>query len=886
MRYIIRSGESETRERIGGKAAALAALHRSGVRIPDWFVLTPDAFEACLDRRENQAAAAAPPFDRTTNIALKDEPLREVSEALARLCPNGGPVAVRSSAIEEDGCQHSFAGQFESFLFVPPAKAPEAVAAVWRSTFSERLQAYRRTRGLPPADRAPAVLVQRMVNASRSGVAFSADPISSRCGVAVVAAAYGLGTSLVSGEQAADTFRVDREGRILERVIAEKRLAHHAGIGCAGGVRYVEVGPEEGSRAALTDDEVRAVAALARHVGHVFGRPQDIEWAIEDGALYLLQARPITALSETVDPDSARCLWDNSNIVESYAGVTSALTFSFARRAYEEVYRQFCRIMRVPEGQIAAHDRTFRSMLGLIDGRVYYNLLSWYRVLALLPGFTLNQRFMEQMMGVRDRLDPSLLPARRPATLRERLADSAHLLVTLATLILNLCRLSRRIADFRRRLDAALAPAHPPLEDLRPDELAAYYRGLECRLLTHWDAPVINDFFAMVFFGALRRLTERWCHDQGTLPSDLLGGDVALISAEPAQRMREMAEIAAGTSLANCLCNDSLDAIREAVEEAPTFAARYREYLERFGERCPDELKLESLTLDYDPLPLLRAVGHLADRLASPDGALRAHRKGGRRSDAERKVQKALAGRPARRFMFGCVLRQARVRIRDRENLRFERTRLFGRVRRIFLEVGRRFAALGLLDDPRDVFHLEVEEILGFVEGTGTSTDLRGLAAVRKAEYERHQRSEPPPDRFETRGAPAIGIVRRDALKTSPTDGETRSGLGCCAGTVRGPVRLVADPRTATLLPGEILVAERTDPGWVILFPAAAGLLVERGSLLSHSAIVARELGIPAVVSIAGVTHWLKDGDWVEFDGSAGVVRRLNGSNHGGSGDR
>ena len=154
----------------------------------------------------------------------------------------------------------------------------------------------------------------------------------------------------------------------------------------------VEVPPEDANRAALTDDEVRAVAALARRVGHVFGRPQDIEWAIEDGALYLLQARPITALSEGVDPDGVRCLWDNSNIVESYAGVTSALTFSFARRAYEEVYRQFCRLMRVPAGKIAAHDGTFRCMLGLIGGRVYYNLLSWYRVLALLPGLRVESR--------------------------------------------------------------------------------------------------------------------------------------------------------------------------------------------------------------------------------------------------------------------------------------------------------------------------------------------------------------------------------------------------------------------------------------------------------------------------------------------------------------
>ena len=139
---------------------------------------------------------------------------------------------------------------------------------------------------------------------------------------------------------------------------------------------------------------------------------------------------------------------------------------------------------------------------------------------------------------------------------------------------------------------------------------------------------------------------------------------------------------------------------------------------------------------------------------------------------------------------------------------------------------------------------------------------------------------------IETRGIAAMGRIPCDGTTVPPADGETRTGLGCCAGVVRGPVRVVTDPRHAKLHHGEILVAERTDPGWVMLFPAAAGLVVERGSLLSHSAIVARELGIPAVVSVSGLTRWLKDGDWVELDGASGVVRRLNHADGGGRDDR
>src|SRR5262249_53370890 len=162
----------------------------------------------------------------------------------------------------------------------------------------------------------------------------------------------------------------------------------------------------------------------------------------------------------------------------------------------------------------------------------------------------------------------------------------------------------------------------------------------------------------------------------------------------------------------------------------------------------------------------------------------------------------------------------------DRENLRFERTRLFGRVRQIFAELGRQFHALGLLDSPRDVFYLEVEEVLGFVEGTASCTDLRGLAGVRKAEFDGYRRTPRPVGRFETRGIAYVGpSYEPKAAGPAGGDGEERTGLGCCPGVVRGKVRVITDPRGAELKHGEVLVAERTDPGWVMLFPAAAGLL-------------------------------------------------------------
>ncbi len=229
-------------------------------------------------------------------------------------------------------------------------------------------------------------------------------------------------------------------------------------------------------------------------------------------------------------------------------------------------------------------------------------------------------------------------------------------------------------------------------------------------------------------------------------------------------------------------------------------------------------------------------------------------------------------------MMFRWILKHARNRVRDRENLRFERTRLFGRARDLFVELGRKFHAEDVLDDPRDIFYLEVNEILGFVDGTATTTDLKGLTALRKAEFARHRQGEPPAEAASRRaGAVHQGNSFQAAVGADGDgpSGDRLQGLGCCPGVVRGPARVVTDPRQAVLKMGDVLVAERTDPGWIMLFPCAAGLLVERGSLLSHSAIVAREMGIPAVVSLAGVTRWLKDGDWVELNGETGVVVKL-----------
>ena len=886
MNLLSDNTTSKNNGHLGGKAGALAELSTAGFNVPPAFVIAPQIFYDNLTSQQQTALKSASTADAFQSILgsvrLKTRFRKRILAELGKLGTNGTRFAVRSSAPNEDSAQHSFAGQLESFLFVSAGDVPRRVLDVWRSAFTDRVCAYRRKNHLPPAPSAPAVLIQRMVHPEVSGVAFSADPVTGQRDITVVASLYGVGTGIVSGECDADTHYVDRDGNIIEHKIAVKTTVHQYSPLTPDGVESVALTDAEAHRPVLNKPQVLAIAELARRVERFFCRPQDIEWAIEDGNIYLLQSRPITSLYDIADPDGVRCIWDNSNIAESYSGITTPLTFSFARRAYEGVYRQFCRTLRVPHKTIQKNDSVFRNMIGLIRGQIYYNLLNWYRLLAMLPGYKLNRGFMEQMMGVKERFSDKLQAERRPNRWWERPLDLIHLLNSLTGIITNYFLLGRRIQQFYQRLHKALSAYGSDLSKVRTDELIDIYTDLEKRLLNKWDAPIVNDFFAMIFYGLLQKLSVAWCGDtEGTLQNDLLRNTGGMISTEPAERVTQMARLASkNKELVESLHNDTPQKILQKMRSHPEFQSAYESYIQKFGERCMNELKLESATLHEDPQMLLRAIASLAEDHATNEPTQDDSRAADidLRRQAEDRVASTLARHPIRWLTFRWVLKNARDRVCDRENLRFERTRAFGRVRKIFIELGRRFYGLDLLEDPRDVFYLELQEIFAFVEGTSTCTDLKNLVALRKQEFKRFSRMQLPADRFETRGVVYQGNRYCISRHNENMPGNMRKGMGCCPGTISGRVRVVRDPRESSLKAGEILVADRTDPSWILLFPLASGLLVERGSLLSHAAIVAREMGIPAIVSIPGVTDWLKDGDQVELNGRTGVVQKKEAS--------
>lgn len=801
---IIPQADATDVGQVGGKAVALARLAVAGFNPPAFFVIRAQAFE------------------RTTQVP-------ELDAAMADL--GAGPFAVRSSARAEDGAEHSHAGQFDTHLNVAASDVWEKARAVYASGFSDTVATYRAVKTGGAAE-GPAVIVQRMIDATCAGVAFSAEPVSGRRDAVVISAIVGLGERLVSGEEDGEDWRV---GTVTE-------------------------GPD--TPQVLTVAQAEDIAALARRAEATFGMPQDIEWVIDTDGLHIVQSRPITtALLPVPQPDTALTIFDNSNIVESYPGMVSPLTYSFAVHIYTRVYRAFVALLGVSDATITANISVFANMLGRVDGRVYYNLVNWYRALALLPGFTLNRAYMETMMGVDTPMPVEVTDAIGPPPAQglARGVEYLKLLRVAGGLMWQAVRLPRTRAQFYLRLDAALNSGFET-ETAGPTALAEEYRRIERTLLDRWDAPLVNDFFCMIAFGASRNLLEKWLGPEGLLlHNDVMIGQGDIISAEPARRIAEMGQMVSAAGVADGLRDEGL----AALEDHPEIMAQVQSYLEKFGDRCTEELKLESIPLGDDPTSLCQAIAASARRGRVVDHVV-----------VEPDWTALFPKTPVRRVFAKWLITWTKARVRDRENLRFERTRIFGYTRRVFLAMGREFAARGLLATPRDIFHLTKDEVLGATEGYGLSPDLKSLVALRRAEHDASVTRPDPPERIEMRGA-AIAPVWNVAPVVRD-EASSRSATGCSAGKVTARARVIRDPRKEVLEPGDILVARHTDPGWIAVFSNASAIVVERGSLLSHSAIVARELGIPCVVGLKGATVWIEDGETITVDGATGMVERCN----------
>ncbi|HEX4498574.1 MAG TPA: PEP/pyruvate-binding domain-containing protein, partial [Thermoanaerobaculia bacterium] len=759
---------------LGGKAANLARLEALGLPVPPWYVVATSAFESALgdlrgriasrlDGAEDLASASAEIRGWVLALDLPPGLEDEIAAAHAsRVGDDGAFVAVRSSAAGEDAAGESFAGLHDSFLFVRGRNQILAsIRKVWASAWNERALAYRRAKGLPLDAIAVAVVVQIMIEARTSGVLFTADPTSGSIHEIVISSLWGSGEGLVSAGFDADTYVIDKETLEITETIALKTEQLVLDRDAGSGLIHRAVPDDLQPRSSLSREDTLALARLGLAVERHYRRPQDIEFAVdEQGKPFLLQARPVTTVEELGPAAGNRLLWDNSNIIESYSGVTSPMTFSFIRRAYTIVYHCFAEVMGIDARTVRANREVFENMLGIFRGQVYYNLQNWYRLVRLFPGFNYNKSFMESMMGVREPAGTADAETGLSG-LQRYTVELPALLRLVGRSLRNFYHIRRIVTDFQARFRALYERwSAMDFRAMPPHELAVLYKEMEDKLLWEWKAPIINDFFVMVFYGTLKKLCVSWCGDaSGSLQNDLICGEGGIESTEPTKMLLALAAQARkDPELRRLLLETPPDRLAREMPADPRFtdfAAGIVCYLDLYGFRCVNELKLEEHSLKDRPAFLYQILrNYLASEdPAGMDAASMEQREGTIRRDAEQKAFAAIRGAP-RRWIFRRVLANARLGVKNRENLRFARTRIYGLLRELLRAVGKDFRDEGLLDAVDDIFYLTLDEVWDFTKGRAVTTNLRALAALRREEFDAYRRTDPPADRFETFGLP------------------------------------------------------------------------------------------------------------------------------------
>ncbi|MFB7670805.1 PEP/pyruvate-binding domain-containing protein [Kitasatospora purpeofusca] len=914
--------------RVGNKFARQEVLRRAGFRVPEFFCLPAAAFDQALealrpalpaepadgaDRAEVESWCAAA-REALVGARLPVALAERIRKEFAAVAGPEGLVAVRacvvpaaaaaddasgaadaleaSEAIGEDSAVDPFAGMSDSFLYVDEDGLADAVLGCWASAFNPQAVRYRTLRGLDPLRARVAVGVQRMVLGTRSFVAFTRDPRDGAV-LRVVAAAYGIGEGVVQEKADIDHFFHDpATDEVTARTVRKQWSMGLPEGAAAGSPALLPVAAELAEVPVLDDGQVRAVAELAAKVEELFGVPQDIEGALtEDGVVHLLQARPLvtapptatagtapatgtadatatTATAATEDPGTAQVYWGNHNITESFPGVSGALTFSQSREFYRRSFADLYRRMGVPESWVRDNAHRLARMVGYLEGQVYYRLDDWHALHGQMPMFELVRRGWEQAMGITG-------PARG-----ERRWAAPAVALALPRLAWRSALHPWQVKSFLRWWDRQMAEAETIGDS--PEELIAFYRRLWERAGERWGVTLVNAFIALVVLGAGSVLLRRWTGEGPQVLVGLMGGGRENRSLEAVRAAMGLAElVGAVPELRAAVLDDASDPeqLWQQIVEGHHGAAvgdAARGYVARYGDRALHDLKLEEPTPRQRPWTVLALIRPLV-RQGATVAASRADEQAAARKARER-LHEVLPN-PVRRAVLLGVTSLARDLARIREDTRFCRTQLFGLSRDVMWRLGAELARTGVLDDALDVADLTVEEVIGAFDGTGTVTDLRALVALRRTQRERWAKN---PQRPALLGTPA-GLPLARALpgasavgKAAAADDGLLRGIGSSGGVVRGRAKVVLDPSTdPDLAAGRILVARETDPGWLFLMMSATGMVVERGTLLSHTAITGRLLGVPTVVAVPGATTAIPDGAWIEIDGAAGTVRLL-----------
>ncbi len=813
-------------------------------------------------------------------------------------------LIVRSSAVGEDSGNASFAGQLDSIAGVSGARlVRRALLDVWASRWSARSLTYQLARGASLDGMG--VIVQRQVESVLSGVLFTVAP--DHDGEMLIEYCGGSGEALVSGRVNPGRVTIDR---------GSLRSSTRAGLDTPN------LPPD------LLPTLLPALARRALDIERAFGCPQDIEWTTDvEGRLWIVQSRPITVTGPrrsrtqasndryTIAGNATRCAprpsseatgasarnvcWSNANVNENFPQPITPLLYSIARTGYYHYFRNLALAFGLSRRRVAAMEQPLGHIIGVHGARMYYNLTSIHGILRSAPFGDLLAAWFNQFVGSEDTDTPAFVDSREEPDAtrghnRWRVAQAGELAVIAAKTTWQYLFVSRRVERFERTVTAFADRTHPRLLETRGRrELLDDFRAFIDIRNHRWLDASLADTASMVCYGALQRWLSRAfpTADQAALHNSLLKALPGLPSGMPALKLWDLSRLVRGDRrLLDLLAAVPAEEALATIRRDPAFESFAREldrYLDDWGFRCSGELMLTVKSFQEDPAPLVDIIkAFVRSDGQSPADQLRVQ-KAERLRDTERVAAELRTRRLVRYLPFvhqwhvvSILLRRTQASIILRERARLKQALLYSRLRRIALSLGDRLVDDGRLDRTDDIFFLSAAEIDELVSGCAMFPDhQRQLVAARRQAHAELSATAPPDWMTMAEGEYAAGGPGvRSSADGRATNDEALRGLGVCGGTTTARAAVLSDVTEAHLLqPGDVLVTRQTDPGWGAVFPLISGLVMERGGMLSHGAIIAREFGIPSVVGITDATRLIPHGALVQVDGDLGLVRVTGG---------
>ncbi len=790
-------------ESLGPKADNLKRLDRAGFNVPKFYVVP------------SSQKTAGP-------VKIKQELKREFTNWLDKNSLSS--VAVRSSSTQEDSQTNSFAGQFKTVLDVKDSDGfIKALKIVFESKQSD---AYSKKSGQINA------IVQEFIEPDVSGVIFSVNPANGN-NEFVINAAAGRGTNVVDGGHAEqyfvsrlDTHKYHREGKI-----------NNAGV--------------------LSDKDIEKLVENILKIETLFAHPQDVEWAIKENVLYVLQARPITRINHLK-------VWDSSNIAESFPGIVMPLTFSIARKGYLLGYKAQAYSGGLSWYDIEAHHREFDSMVGIFNGKMYYNLLNWYKIISLFPGSQRNQTFLDDQIATQG---GAVYQMPNEHTLGFKIKYVLRIFYRIFFFKHELNDFYKRYAKFETEM--AHMPAYGDLQLLMQQ-----YTHIEQTIIPHFGRTLDNDFLVMTYHGLLKRLLKKWLPNHPFERNNIIGSMSGVMSAQQALSLYELAEkFKADPDALKLLQDSKFEALDKLLNDSE-LEEGVNDYLNVFGHRFAEDQKIEVMNPTLEP----NGIYKLIQVYTQLDGESIQKRLAGSTTTTKALEDKTTNQlRPSQRFIYRFLLKRLKHHLRLREKNRLMRGKTYGYLRDLFPKVGRALTDEGVIERKEDVYYLLIEEIYELMQGTLITNDLKSRINKRRDAYQEFKKIEMP-ERFITKGLPSLEKIEPIiSAKSKSKVKNSLKGLISSPGTVEGIVVVLSEPKIPDK-PYDILVAKHTDPGWTPLIALAKGVIVEYGGMLSHAAIVTRELGIPSIIGVEDITKILKTGMRVRINTQLSSVEILDKS--------